>query len=162
MQQDIGKLFAREAKRIYIRKVIAREEKRIYTKVEEVEKEEQKEPERCCEKCRLGIQASWCRCGCTFMCRCDYTFSCSSLVETFIDEESSNDEEELSFEIIDESYYNKNPRYSIIPSFLELRCMYNECTFTAEDIVVDNVDKNNIWICSNCYIKRWQKKITEA
>ena len=152
MQQDIRKVFAREAKR-------------NFSPMEEVEKEQQEKRERCCPYCRLGVQASWCRCGCTL--------NCSSLkIQTFdIEEESSDDEEDLlfkitqdsdSFEIINKSDYNKNPRYSVIRSFLGLRCMCNGCIFTAEYIVVDNVDKNNSWICSKCYEKRWHKKITEA
>ena len=96
MQQDIREVFAREVKR-------------NFAPMEEVEKEKQEKRERCCSYCRLGVQASWCRCECTL--------SCSSLkIQTFdIEEESSDDEEELlfkitqdsdSFEIINKSDYN--------------------------------------------------------
>jgi len=161
-----------------IRKVLAREAKRNFSPMEEVEKEQQEKQERCCPYCRLGVQASWCDCGCTY--------NCSFIkIKTFdIEEESSDDEEELlfkitqdsdSFEIINKSDYNKNPRYSVIRSCLRLQCIYDGCIFTegitnifrkkhkkAEYIVVDNFNKNKSWMCSDCYEKRWHKKITEA
>lgn len=127
------------------------------------------ERETCCARCRLGVQASWCDCGCNLKCM-------PSIEKGLCDSDDEHpfsftkETEDDSFDIIDEDDYNTNPEFSVMRSTLSIDCVYDEHKINifkkkhakTSFIVTNNHTKSKIWMCLDCYNKKWHSKIMEA